>query len=171
MIISLTGFMGCGKSSIGRKLSELLRCRFLDLDEVIEAGQGRRIPEIFSSEGEAAFRAMELDALKMTINSGADDLVLALGGGTVMTPECAGLVHEHTCCIYLRASVETLVSRLENEAAGRPLLQSPEGLRERISGLMSLRAATYESVAHFALDTDDKSLDEITKEAFDFTRG
>ncbi len=163
--------MGCGKSSVGRRLSELLCCRFLDLDEVIEAGQGRRIPEIFSSEGEAAFRAMELDALKMTINSGADDLVLALGGGTVMTPECAELVHGHTCCIYLRASVETLVSRLKNEAAGRPLLQTSGGLLERISALMSLRASTYEFVAHHAIDTDGKSLDEIAKEAFDFTRG
>ncbi len=156
--------MGSGKSSVGRRLSELLCCRFMDLDEVIEVREGRKIPEIFTSDGEAAFRRMELEALKIAINSTSGDLVLALGGGTVITPECAEQIHEHTSCIYLCASVDTLVSRLENEAAGRPLLQSPEGLRERVSGLMDLRATTYESIANHVIDTDGKSPEEIAKE-------
>ncbi len=171
MIIGLTGFMGSGKSSVGRRLSELLCCRFMDLDKVIESREGRSIPEIFASEGEAGFRRIEHEALNMVINSSSTDgdLVLALGGGTVMTTACAKLIHEHTFCIYLRASAETLASRLQDEAAGRPLLQSPdnsdktghETLHNRISGLMKLRAATYESVAHSVIDTDSKSIDEI----------
>ena len=63
MIISLIGFMGCGKSSVGRRLSELLCCPFMDLDAVIEEQTGRSIPEIFATDGEAAFRQMELDTL------------------------------------------------------------------------------------------------------------
>ena len=169
MIISLTGFMGCGKSSVGRKLSELLCCPFMDLDDVIEERAGRTIPEIFASEGEAGFRRMEAEALEACIEKKAarDDAplapshsraagpspyagvrkcqlrshplpleactissegktrgVLALGGGAVMTPSCAKLVHEHTLCIYLRASVETLLAHLSGEADKRPLLQN-----------------------------------------------
>ncbi len=163
--------MGCGKSSVGRRLSELLCCRFMDLDDVIESREGRTIPEIFAAEGEAEFRAMELEALKMVINeySASGNLVLSLGGGTVMTPECAGLIHEHTYCIYLRATVDTLVKNLEGEAAGRPMLQShagaaqtnPEALRARISDLMAQRSSTYESVAHSIIDTDGKTINEI----------
>ncbi len=165
--------MGCGKSSVGRRLSELLCCRFMDLDDVIVEKEGRTIPEIFAADGEAAFRRIEHEALKMIIDeysfSTSGDLVLALGGGTVMTADCSRAIHEHTCCIYLRASVGTLVSNLEGEAAGRPLLQSSAGsvqtgsdaLRSRISDLMALRAPTYESVAHSIVDTDGKTIEEI----------
>ena len=69
MIISLTGFMGCGKSSVGRKLSELLCCSFMDLDDVIVERAGRSIPEIFETDGEAAFRQMEREVLRDIITS------------------------------------------------------------------------------------------------------
>ena len=208
MIISLTGFMGCGKSSVGRKLSELLCCPFMDLDDIIEERAGRRIPEIFASEGEAEFRRMEAEALEACIEKKAarDDAplapshsrtagpspyagvrkcqlrshtlpleactissegktcgVLALGGGAVMTPSCAKLVHEHTLCIYLRASVETLLAHLSGEAEGRPMLEG-RSLRSRIEELMTLRSSTYEKTAHIIIDTDGKSIDSICQE-------
>ena len=202
MIISLTGFMGCGKSSVGRKLSELLCCPFMDLDDIIEERAGRRIPEIFASEGEAEFRRMEAEALEavtgqqpkcsggplplrgplplagggkmppphngQTVSShenseGKTRGVLALGGGAVMTPSCAKLVHEHTLCIYLRASVETLLAHLSGEADGRPMLEG-RSLRSRIEELMTLRSSTYEKTAHIIIDTDGKSIDYICQE-------
>ena len=226
--------MGCGKSSVGRKLSQLLCCPFMDLDPVIEERTGRSIPDIFANDGEAAFRQMELDTLQnilrevgrqsappapshfvgpgrsccrrllaakvhWTICPVAHDpyagvrecqfrtsasqpistqIVLSLGGGTVMTPECAELVRENTTCIYLRASVDTLASRLASEAEGRPLLdqashpgddgnnspnESAALLRSRIESLMSRRASTYEAIAHITIDTDDLSIDEIAQ--------
>ena len=145
MIISLTGFMGCGKSSVGRRLSELLCCPFMDLDDVILESAGRSIPEIFATEGEAAFRHMELEALKTIASSHEDEkhqseksedacttpaLVLALGGGTVMTKECAEIVREDTYCVYLKASIETLMEHLSGEADGRPMLQGTTALPE-----------------------------------------
>ena len=190
--------MGCGKSSVGRRLSELLCCSFIDLDDVIEEREGRSIPEIFATEGEATFRQMELDALRTIIchsdsqsaplapshsiaagpspypgvgkcqfrtsdyqNDSKRHLVIALGGGTVMTPECAEIIHENTLCIYLRASVDTLVQNLSDEADGRPMLKTESSLRQRIEELMSLRAATYEKTAHIIVDTDGRSIDSI----------
>lgn len=109
--------------------------------------------------------------------------VLALGGGTVMTPDCAEQVHTQTCCIYLRASLDTLIERLRNEAAGRPMLrtQTPDpgteacpgsrpapadtdkALRERISHLLAQRSATYESVAHHIIDVDGLSIEDVAR--------
>ena len=159
--------MGCGKSSVGRRLSALLSCSYADLDTFIKESAGRSIPEIFASEGESAFRRMEADGLKKMIDRGSEDhetLILSLGGGTVMTPECEQIVHEQTLCIYLRASVDTLVNHLEAESEGRPMLSSASSLRERITELMSLRSSTYERAAHIIIDTDGKSIDEICKE-------
>ena len=159
--------MGCGKSSVGRRLSELLCCPFMDLDSVIEEQAGRSIPEIFATDGEAAFRQMELEALRSIIQCSTaagrvhNLVVLSLGGGAVMTPECAKLVKENTLCIYLRTSVDTLVERLTDEASGRPLLASDSDLRTRIETLMAKRASTYEATAHHIIDTDGLSIDTI----------
>jgi shikimate kinase len=79
-----------------------------------------------------------------------------------MTPECSKLVQERTECIYLRTSVDTLVGRLANEAAGRPLLAGAD-LRNRIDSLMSNRASTYERTAHHIIDTDGLSIDEVAQ--------
>ena len=155
--------MGCGKSSVGRELSRLLCCPFMDLDSVIEEREGRSIPEIFATEGEAVFRRMEAEALRKCIYGQASDkLVVALGGGTVMTEECAKIVHEKTVCIYLQASVETLMDHLAGEVDNRPMLVG--NLRTRIEELMSIRSATYEKTAHIMIDTDGKTIEEIARE-------
>ena len=192
--------MGCGKSSVGRKLSQLLCCRFMDLDEMIEAEAGNSIPEIFAEIGESGFRQMEhrvLDrAVPMPTYSGVplpqlscgplplrggakmppaynrhtsltDQYleIISLGGGTIMTRECAEIVRERTMCVYLRATVETLAEHLEGETQGRPMLSG--NVQERISELMSQRAATYEGTAHIIIDIDGKSADEVAQAIID----
>ena len=195
MIISLIGFMGCGKSSVGRRLSQLLCCRFIDLDEAVEEVVGKRIPEIFASEGEAAFRRLETEVLTKILSAEHErqyapcevgrvneipmtiSAVLALGGGTVMTEECAELVRENTCCIYLRASVNTLLERLSSNTSNRPLLtrdphaalqgaqrRGNPSLHSRIDELMSQRSSTYEKTANIIIDTDGKSIEQICSE-------
>ena len=188
--------MGCGKSSVGRYLSELLCCPFTDLDEAICQKAGKSIPEIFTSEGEAGFRTLEAEVLQSILTpSGAEStekqsltsqamgpslcgqmastaspsslylMIVALGGGTVMTPECAELVKEKTTCIYLKASIETLIRHLEAEASGRPMLQG-DSLRSRIEELMNIRSETYETTAHITIETDGKSIEAIAEEIF-----
>ena len=167
--------MGCGKSSVGRKLSQLLCCPFMDLDQVIEEREGRSIPEIFSRDGEPEFRRIELEALKHIVGE-RPSLVLALGGGAVMTAECAEIVHSDTICIYLRASVETLLEHLSGQADNRPLLNTHDchserakrveesALRDRITDLMAKRSDTYEKTAHIVIDTDGKSIEAVASE-------
>lgn len=101
-------------------------------------------------------------------------MILALGGGTVMTPECERMVHEQTVCVYLRTSVDELVARLADEAAGRPLLGTQPGtedsalrkehLYKRIMDLMAQRCQTYEKTAHIIIDTDGKTVDAVSEE-------
>lgn len=81
-----------------------------------------------------------------------------------MTRECAEIVHKGTRCIYLKASVETLVENLKDEAAGRPMLASAGSLHYRITELLALRSATYEDTAHIIIDTDRKDIDVIAEE-------
>ena len=130
--ISLIGFMGCGKSSVGKILATLLpECRLIDLDTYIETKQCRSIPEIFNEYGEAAFRRMERETLE-EIFSDPDRprAILSLGGGTVTTEECRQLIRQHTDCFYLRATTGTLLANLEGHSEGRPMLSSaqPAGL-------------------------------------------
>ena len=193
--------MGCGKSSVGRRLSELLCCRFMDLDQEIEKVAGKSIPEIFAEVGECGFREMEHKVLERavpmpmysggplpqqscgplplrggakmppkynrhTAQSSQESLydksleIISLGGGTVMTRECAEIIRERTVCVYLRASVQTLLEHLENETAHRPML-SGVSLRERIENLMEKRSATYEGTAHYIIDIDGKNVGEV----------
>ena len=153
--------MGCGKSSVGRELSKLLSWHFMDLDEVIVQREGRSIPEIFAKDGEKEFRRMELEAFKAVIeNVEGNGTVLALGGGTVTTPECAETAHEKTLCIYMRASVQTLKTHLEGQTEGRPLLCGQD-IEERLERLMSERGHIYEKTAHIIIDTDGKSVEDI----------
>lgn len=165
--------MGCGKSSVGRKLSELLCCPFMDLDDEIEAWTGKRIPEIFAEAGEEGFRTIEAERLREILAPRSDQssMVLSLGGGTVMTSGCADLVHADTICVYLRASIDTLVNNLAEESEGRPMLRTSQGvsLRERIEDLMSIRSRTYEETAHIIIDTDGRTIDQISSEIISLT--
>ena len=156
--ISLIGFMGSGKSSVGKEISKLLPgMEFIDLDDYIEAMTGMSIPEIFEKQGEAAFRAMEQEALEnifMTNELTGEDCILSLGGGTVTTEACRRMIRRNTTCFYLKASVDTLVHNLETWPGDRPMLKTGKDLRSRVEELMASRSKLYESTAHHVIDVD-----------------
>ncbi len=168
MIISLTGFMGCGKSCIGRILSEKLGYRLIDLDAWIEKSDGRSVRRIFSEDGEAGFRKMETATLKSVVEEAGDEnIVLSLGGGTLTTPEAAGIVHSMTACIYLKAGIGTLVNNLTRWPGDRPMLgDHPDSaaLRSRIEELMSQRARTYEHTAHIIMEIDGREYSDVAED-------
>ena len=149
VIISLTGFMGCGKSSTGRALAARLGARFVDLDAEIVAREGRLIPEIFAEGGETAFRAVELETLRAVLDeadAAAGDIVLALGGGALTLPEARELIFSRTRCVWLRARLGTIRERLGESDASRPLFADADALFARREPLYAR--------APFAVDTD-----------------
>ena len=156
--ISLIGFMGSGKSSVGKELSKLLPdMEFIDLDSYIEAMTGRTIPEIFDTDGESAFRELERTALEnifMTGDLTESSFILSLGGGTVMTEACRRMIRRKTKCFYLHASTDTLVSNLEQWPGERPMLKSGKDLRDRVEELMESRGPVYKKTAHHIIDVD-----------------
>ncbi len=170
MIISLTGFMGCGKSCIGRELQKVTGWALIDLDQLIETQQGRSIRQIFSEHGEAVFRRIEAEALSQVLKEHADEetpMILSLGGGALTTPESASLIHEKTLCIYLKAGMETLVYNLTNWPGDRPILgehPDEDALRRRITELMNNRASVYEQTSHICIDLDGKSYSSVAEE-------
>ncbi len=175
--ISLIGFMGCGKSSVGKILATLLpECRLIDLDAYIEEKQGKNIPEIFNEYGEAAFRRMEREALEEIFSEpDRPRAILSLGGGTVTSEECRQLIRRHTDCFYLRATTGTLLANLEEHSEGRPMLRSikpvevhfkeipneREALRNRIESLMQTRSPQYLATAHHIIDIDNQTFAQI----------
>ena len=166
MIWALTGFMGCGKTSIGRLAASLSTgLEFIDLDEEIERREGRSIPDIFSADGESVFRSIERRTLAAILHAAGlqSSVLISLGGGTLTDEESRKLVRENCKCIYLRASLETLAENLrEAGTEGRPLLKLAPGesLEGRICSLMAQRSAIYEKSADIILDIDGLDYDD-----------
>lgn len=159
MLIALTGFMGSGKTSVGRLVADALGCPFLDLDEIIVKKAGRSIPEIFQADGEKGFRRLEKDALEKTVAKYAENTaVLALGGGTVTVPGAVKLLQEKTLCIYLEADIDTLIARLQGQTEGRPLAD------ENMAARLAQREPLYREAAHVTIDTAGLTPEEITDE-------
>lgn len=159
MLICLCGFMGCGKTTVGRIVADALGCPFLDLDELVVKKAGKPIADLFALYGEGAFRKTEADVLRATVKKyGESTAVLALGGGAVTTPESAFLLRESTLCIYLKASLDTIRQRLEGETEGRPLADG------RLAERFALREPVYEETAHVVVDTDGLSPEQVADE-------
>ena len=150
--------MGCGKSTVGALLARQLGVPFLDLDTCICDREGRSIPGIFATEGEAGFRRIEQECLEEVIAQYADApgrLVLALGGGTVTTPACAKLVRERTFCIWLKASAEELRRNLAGDET-RPMLKNHD-----FDTLLQARTPLYSDVSASIVPIDGFNYEEL----------
>ncbi|MFC2109374.1 shikimate kinase [Bacteroidota bacterium] len=169
MKIVLIGYMGSGKSSIGRRLSEKLKCRLIDLDDFIVEKENASVKEIFEEKGEAYFRAKEEECLQELLSI-EGDVILSLGGGT----PCFGnnmqfvLDAKNTKSFYLKASVAKLADKLMLKKAKRPLIaniETKEALTEFIEKHLSDRSPYYEK-AEYKVVMDDKSKKEVVEELF-----
>ena len=125
--IALVGFMGAGKTTVGQALAERLGWRFADLDQLIEAREGRTVPQIFEQEGERGFREFEQMVLTDLLNGGSKFLVLALGGGAFVSPKVREILRSRgVSAIWLDAPAEELFRRCEQPHVVRPLRQDPD---------------------------------------------
>ena len=145
--IILCGFMGCGKSSIGRRLARLAGRSFVDMDEYIVKKAGKTIKEIFAEEGEEAFRQMEEDAASAL--SRERGLVIASGGGTVLREKSRDALAETGIILLLDVPFPALRERLKNDTS-RPLLQRPDR-DEAMYSLFLERMPKYKAAAHMVI--------------------
>lgn len=167
----LIGFMGSGKSSIGRRVAKRLKRPFLDVDKEIEIAAGQKIPQLFASEGEENFRQRETAALREALTKSA---VIASGGGIVTRPENRDLLREVASqgahIVYLKARPETLAERIRRQPGKRPLIDGPGQIlnyaatKKRVEELLSLRASFYEECATAVVCTDNRSVESVLDE-------
>jgi shikimate kinase len=156
MNIYLVGFMGTGKSAVGRELAKKKKWHFVDLDELIELKEGRTIPDIFSKKGEPYFRKLEKKALKEV--SREKKFVVACGGGIVTNKDNIRIMKGSGVIICLRATPSVILKRT-SKSSNRPLLNT-DNPKERIGHLLKLRAPYY-AMADKEVDTSKLSLKEV----------
>lgn len=165
MNIVLIGFMGAGKTVIGKNLAKRLHFSFLDMDQVIETEQGMAITSIFRQYGELYFRKLEKEKAKALAQE--KNAVIATGGGIVLDAVNMTHLRKRGLIIYLKASENTLKHRLQNQRAQRPLLRE-KNWTEKFASLYGYRYNLYESFAQYVVETDHKSIDEVSSAIFEF---
>lgn len=158
--VLLIGFMGSGKTTVGRKLSWKLRVPVEDTDSLIEQKAGKTIMKIFETEGEERFREMETEELR-EICGRTYRRILSVGGGTPVREENRLLLKKCGTVIYLRVKPETVYQRLKGDKT-RPLLQTENPL-ERIRELIMAREKAYEECADVILDVDELDAEECAE--------
>jgi len=163
----LIGFMGSGKTSIGRGLSYKLRRAFHDTDRMIEEKEGMSISEIFAAKGERAFRQMETEVLR-EIRDDRIGRIYSLGGGTPVLMENQPLIKKCGTVCYLRITAGEVYERLKGDTS-RPLLQCDDPLA-RISDLIAKRSPAYERCADFVVDTGSISREMVMDAVLDNLR-
>jgi shikimate kinase len=154
-IVYLVGFMGAGKTTVGRRLAELLGWDFVDLDERIEAGAGEPIRELFRTRGEPYFRGLERAELARV--GALRNAVVALGGGSFTSAENRDLVRATGASVYLEAAADVLYARCATGDA-RPLFST----REAMAALLERRRPLYET-ADFRIDVSRLTVDEAAR--------
>ena len=158
--IALTGFMGSGKSAVGKVLAGRLGRRFVELDDVIEEMAGKSIPDIFRQDGEIAFRELEIEATRRVSKS--TDMVIACGGGIVLNMINIDRLRETSRIVYLTASPGAILRRTRSDDNERPLLDVPAPA-ERIRELLRFRRPFYERAADLRISTSRLSTDSVAE--------
>ena len=158
--VVLVGFMGTGKSAVGRLLSRRLKFSFVDLDERIAREAKRSIPEIFASEGEAGFRKWESEAVEWA--SGLKDHVIATGGGVMLDEANVTRLKKSGLLVCLSARPDIIVHRTLNTLPSRPLLNGPDP-RAKVEELLELRSPFY-ALADRTVDTSDRSIEQVVEQ-------
>jgi len=165
--VFLVGMMGVGKTTVGRLLADRLGFGYLDSDEQVVRNTGRTIPEIFETDGEAAFRAEEKRALAEATTTDTP-VVVAVAGGVVLDPENRKRLRDAGEIVWLRAQIATMADRVGG-GEGRPLLGG--GPEEALTRLYPERRPLYEELADVVVDVDDitpaEAVDRIVHELGD----
>jgi len=168
MNFTLFGFMGVGKTAVGKAMANKTGLAYVDLDEEITRRSGKTIPQIFDREGEAAFR--DIERLVTRDISERDGQVIACGGGTVLDGENLTNLKRSSLMILLTAEPEVILQRIQAEGDARPLLREKNKL-ERIRSLLSSRHQKYICAADLIVETSNRTPEQIAHEILDKIKG
>ena len=157
--IALIGFMGTGKTSVGRLVAEQLHFHYVDTDEMIQAATGKTIAEIFSISGEPAFRSLEEKTVQEL--AAKSQTVISCGGGLPIAPQNLAGLKTHALVVCLWASPAKIWERVKNQTH-RPLLHDPDP-QQKIRELLAVREPFYKQ-ADILLNTDSRSLREVAQQ-------
>ena len=160
--IILIGFMGCGKSSVGKLLSKVKEYHFIDTDQQIEQKEQRKVSQIFAQDGEDVFRELETSCIEELLQKEISiPIVVSVGGGLVLRDRNQDLLKKLGTIVYLDASAWTIYQRLKTDKT-RPLLQG-DNPKEKIEALMNSRKAIYENISDIKIDVNFATMDEIVE--------
>jgi shikimate kinase len=160
--------MGSGKTTVGKRIAQELGYAFVDSDDVVAGTAGKSVREIFAQDGEAVFRQCESEAIKSVLADRQSSVVLATGGGAVISSENRQLISEQaSTVVWLDASVEDLVVRTKSGAT-RPLLDGDAATT--LQSLSSQRSAWYDEVATVRIDTRGKTVAKVCSAVVDAIR-
>ena len=165
--IALIGFMGAGKTTVGRILAKRLSLRFVETDDLVERMAGKTIPRIFEEEGEETFRRLEAEAVKKAASM--EGVVVSCGGGVVLRGENVEALRNTCVVVYLKTSPEEAYRRTVGDE-GRPLLNVEDRMK-RIAELLSAREPLYESSADIVVETDRLTPTEVADRVIEAVRG
>ena len=158
MNIVLIGYRGTGKSEVGRRLAGRLGMTLVGMDAEIVKSAGRSIPEIVEKYGWPKFRDMEsAEARKL---AGMDGLVIDSGGGVIERPENVEVLRKNARVFWLKASVETIVARIEGDTQ-RPALTSGKTFTEEVAEVLERRTPLYRGAAHHEIKTDALTPEQV----------
>ena len=151
------GFMGAGKTSVSRRLARMCHITSIDMDAYLERREGKKVKEIFSEQGEAAFRIVETDVLKEL--AAKEPLLISCGGGVVKSHENRRVLDDAGCVVYLKVSADEAAGRI-SDLSTRPLFQNLDAARKTSEERLPL----YLGVADIVVDTAGKSVGRIAAE-------
>ena len=164
MNIVLIGYRGTGKSLVGGLLAKQLKMQYVGMDGAIVAKTGMPIPEIVEKFGWTTFRDRESDLVLEL--SRQDNIIIDTGGGVIERPENIEALKNNACLFWLKASVETIVTRIQGDTE-RPALTAGKTFIEEVSEVLEQRSPKYKSAAHYEIDTDESTPDQIVDRIID----
>ena len=159
--VALIGFMGTGKTVVGKALAKKLNRKFVELDLLIERKVGKSIPEIFQQDGEVAFRELEIEATKEVARE--KYLVIACGGGVVLNKINIDRLREESRIVYLTASPGVILERISGGGEERPLLKG-DNPSSTIQGLLRFRKPFYQTAADIKIDTSKLDIESVAEQ-------
>ena len=159
--IALIGFMGTGKTAVGKTLAQRLGREFVELDALIEQKAGKTIPEIFQREGEVAFRELEIEVTKEV--SRKKNVVIACGGGIVLNQINIDRLKKENLIVYLTASLEIILKRTSSDKNERPLLTANDKALQ-VKRLLQFREPFYERAADITIDTTELDINSVAEQ-------